>query len=241
MIEHNFPVQRRCPVLEDRLYVLSVAKLGQYDFFSGHFDISSIRFIPRDRVDTVAILREPTSRLISFYRYLRSHPADDEFEGDQLIPMAHALTAEEFFERRELRDFFAINNHYLFALGSSFSWFNTHRGHLSAETLVGFLGAAKMNISGLAAIGITERYDDSLRLICSDLSLRMPPAVASWNVTDGLPESDARFKAVEKVPITDRLTSAMADLIEYDVQLYEHAKREFDRRLDDAFGSTVAL
>src|ERR1700733_4451431 len=92
MLEKQFPADRRCPVLEDKLHLLSVAELGQYDFFAGHFDRSSLRFIPREDIKTVALFREPRSRLISFYRFLRSHPAGDEFADNYLIRLASVST-----------------------------------------------------------------------------------------------------------------------------------------------------
>jgi hypothetical protein len=101
MLERQFPADRRCPVLEGKLHLLSIAELAQYDFFAGHFDRSSLRFIPRDNIKTVALFREPRARLISFHRFLRSHLVGDEFAGDHFIRLASESTAEEFFERPE--------------------------------------------------------------------------------------------------------------------------------------------
>lgn len=46
LLEAQFPADRRCPIREHQLHLLSVAEPGRYDFFSGHFDQSSMRLIP---------------------------------------------------------------------------------------------------------------------------------------------------------------------------------------------------
>jgi hypothetical protein len=231
MLERQFPADRRCPVLDDRLHLLSVAELGQYDFFAGHFDQSSLRFIPRDDIKTVALFREPRARLISLYRFLRSHPVGDEFADNYLIRLASESTAEEFFERPELRNDSTLNNHYLFALGSSFSWFNQHRALLSQGKLSQLLEDAKLQIRSLTAIGITEQFEKSVAMICESLELMPAPSIEEVHVTDKFPELDSRFRPVGAVTMTPRLSDAIADLIAYDDELYGFAKREFERRL----------
>jgi hypothetical protein len=237
MLERQFPADRRCPVLWDKLHLLSVAELGQYDFFAGHFDRSSLRFIPRDDIKTVALFREPRARLISFYRFLRSHPVGDEFAGDHLIRLASEATAEEFFERPELRHYSAVNNHYLVALSSSFSWFDQNRTSMSREKLSQLLHDAKLQIRSLTAIGITEQFEQSVALICKSLDVTPTPSIEAVHVTDKLPEMDSRFRQVGTVTMTPRLASAIEDLIAYDDELYRFAKREFEQRLSELQGS----
>jgi hypothetical protein len=216
LIGRQFSPERRCPILEDKLHVLSLAELGRYDFFAGHFDISSIGFIPRDTIETVAMFREPRARLVSFYRFLRSHPAVDEFARDQLIPLAHALSAE--------------HNHYLFAFGRSFSWFDQNRESLSSKVLASALLDAKLQLSALTALGITEQFRESAKLICRALDMQSPESIEKLHVTDNFAASDARFRRVEPVEMTRRLTDAMRDLVEYDNILYAYAVNEFRRR-----------
>jgi hypothetical protein len=237
MLERQFPADRRCPVLWDKLHLLSVAELGQYDFFAGHFDRSSLRFIPRDDIKTVALFREPRARLISFYRFLRSHPVGDEFAGDHLIRLASESTAEEFFERPELRHYSAVNNHYLVALSSSFSWFDQNRNSMSREKFSQLLQDAKLQIRSLTAIGITEQFEQSVALICKSLDVTPTPSIEAVHVTDKLPEMDSRFRQVGAVTMTPRLASAMEDLISYDDELYQFAKGEFEQRLSELQGS----
>ncbi len=230
LIGDNFLPERRCPIFEDKLHVLTLAELGRYDFFAGHFDISCLGLIPRDVVETFSIFREPRARLVSLYRFLRSHPTVDEFANDQLIPLAHALTAEQFFERPELRRFSAINNHYLYAFGRSFTWFDQNRETLSKKALSAVLLDAKLQVSALTTLGITERFLESANVICKCLGMRPAESVQALHVTDNFPNLDARFRQVERVEMTRRLAEGMRDLVEYDDVIYDYAVREFDRR-----------
>jgi Sulfotransferase family len=230
MLEQQFAADRRCPVREDKLHLLTVAQLGRYDFFGGHFDRSAIRFIPRDAIKTVALFREPRARLISFYRFLRAHPVRDEFASDRLILIANESTAEEFFERPETRTFAAVYNHYLIALGRSFSWFDQNRGRLSKQDLSRALEEAKRQIRALTALGITERFDQSVEFIFRVLNLRPPASIEALHVTDNLLELDTRFQQVDPITMTPRLAAALEDLTVHDNELYRFAVHEFDRR-----------
>ena len=231
LLEGQFPADRVCPLQEDKLHLLSVAELGQYDFFAGHFDRSSICFIPRKEIKTVVLFREPRARLISYYRFLRAHPNRDEFANDACIRVAHELTAEEFFEHPPVRQLILVYNHYLIALGASFSWYERKLGTpLSGEEISRALEEAKRQIRATTAIGITERFDQSVELICKALHLQKPPSIAPLHVTSNFVERDARFRRVEPVTMTPRLASALDELTVYDEELYRFATQEFERQ-----------
>jgi hypothetical protein len=230
MLAENFPADRRCPILEDKLHLLSASALCRYDFFAGHFDQTSIRLIPRTNIKTVALLRDPRARLVSFYRFLSSHPVGDEFAGDSLVRLANSSTAEEFFEAPEARSFSAVYNHYTIALGGSFCWFDRYRPTLSAEDFSRALAAAKRQIHALTALGITERFEQSVELIGSALNLRVAPPQKKAHVTDEFPDVDPRFRRVEPVTMTPRLAAALEELTAYDSDLYRYAVQEFDKR-----------
>jgi hypothetical protein len=237
MLAKQFTPDRICPVFEDKLHLLSVAELGRYDFFCGHFDQSAIRFIPRTNIKTVAFFREPRARLISYYRFLRSHPVRDEFANDFLIRLANETTAEEFFEMPETRSFSTVYNHYLLAFGGSYSWFDHDRTSLTTEDYSSAVVAAKRQIRALTALGITERFDQSVELICMALDLRIPPSIEKVDVTDNLSEVDARFRRIDPVTMTPRLAAALEELTVYDDELYRFAVNDFERRCAELNGS----
>lgn len=232
----QFSADRICPVREDKLHLLSVAQLGRYDFFAGHFDQASIRFIPRIRLKTIALFREPHARLISLYRFLRSHPARDEFAADQLIRIANESTAEEFFERPETRSLSAIHNYHLSVFGKPHSGLAGNLTSLSTEEFSA-LEQAKRQIRALTSLGITERFRQSVELICKVVNLTPPPSIPMLHVTDNFPELDARFRRVDPVAMTPRLAAALEDLAAYDGELYRFAVADFERRRAEASAS----
>jgi hypothetical protein len=229
-LQKRFDADRICPVIDDNLHRLSVAELASFDLFAGHFDRSSLSFIPRDRIRTVSLLREPRARLISFYRFHRSHPVADEFADNIFVRLANELTAEEFFERNEVRSASVAFNHYVVALGRSYSWFDRHRSSLSKTDLREALEHAKQTVRALTALGITERFEQSIELISESLQLSPPLSIDSVNVTDNSPIVDRRFRRVDPVAITPRLTAALEDLTAYDDELYGYAVGDFERR-----------
>jgi hypothetical protein len=238
MLETQFSPDRRCPVRDDKLHLLSVAELGYYDFFSGHFDRSALRIIPRNNIKTVALLREPRARLISFYRFLRSHPLRDEFAGDPLIRSANQLSVEDFFEKAETRSHVGVYNHYLIALGGSYAWFEYTRASLTRVDFSRALEEAKRRIQTLTALGITESFNESVELIWQALNLGPAPSIQTAHVTDMLPVTDARFQRVDAVTLTPRLAEALEELTVYDDEIYRFAVREFGRRRAELKGNS---
>jgi len=228
MLEKQFPPDRRCPIRDDKLHLLTAAELGHYDFYSGHFDRSCLCVIPRNTIKTLTLLREPRARLISLYRFLRSHPTRDEFASDPVIRLANELRAERFFATREARTHYAISNHYLTALGGSYAWFGRSP---AKEELSAALEEAKRQIHALTAFGITERFAESATYIWRTLNWPSPPGMESLYVTDKLSKQDARFQRVPPVSMTSELAAVIADLVAYDDEIYRFAVSEFERRL----------
>ncbi len=251
LLREHFGSRRTCGVSTAALHLYSPAEIAEYDFFTGHFDYFSVRFIPRQRVRSVSIFRDPQQRLISWYRFKRSHPAT-EFADDIFAKLANELSAEEFFENGVVVRSTFINNSYLFFLGSSLndpatlklladtdSASNTSArgnpftaGKLLAEDQIvaPILEQALQRIKGLHAIGITERFQESIEYIFAALELPVPDSTVPVKVTDELPKFDTRFKRVPPVEKTERLTRALQRLTRYDQVIYNEAKKEFERR-----------
>lgn len=233
MLERLFAKSRRCPVREDELHYLSVAEIGQYDFFSGHFSMSSVRFIPRNNIRTVLLFREPTARLISMYRFSKAHSVRDEFSRDTLVTLANELTAEEFFERPEVRNSAAINNNYFSVLRESNPEMILPGQPPCLESANQALDKAKCQIRALTALGITERFAQSVSVIHRALNFSPPPIVEFVNVTDQFPEGGSPLRRVEPVKMTPRLEAALEDLTVFDRELYQFAICEFEKRCAD--------
>jgi hypothetical protein len=229
-----FEEDRVCPGPNNPIYSFSVAELGHYDFFAGHFDLDSVRYIPRRNISTLALFREPRSRLISWYRFHKSHPLDSTHGANRLVVLANQLTAEEFFESPEVRGNQLAYNRYLLAFGRSFAWFDHRRDSLSKQDFDSALRDAKGAIRSLTALGITEQFDKSVRYIYQALALSRPATINSVNVTDNLPNMISGFRVVEPVRMTPRLASALDELTCYDEEIYRFAIGEFQRRCTES-------
>jgi hypothetical protein len=230
LLERCFPGDRVCPVRDSNLHLLPVAELGRFDLFSGHFDRASVDFIPRKRVQTVALFRNPQSRLISFYRFHRSHPPGGEFAGSTFVRLANQLSAEEFFEHPEVRGSPEVFNHYLLVFGLSFAQRKLGWPPTGNEIEAGALELAKQRVRELDGIGITEHYDKSVDLIFRSLGLPIPQSIKSVHVTDAFPGFDPRFSHVDPVSMTPRLAEALKRLTAFDDEIYREAVAEFERR-----------
>ena len=234
LLEPNFEKNRICQVLENKLHLLSLAELAWFDLFSGHFDYASIEFIQRRRVRTLAFFREPRQRLVSFYRFIRSHPPIDEFENSRSVELANRLTAEEFFEHPEMRAAPEVFNHYLRTFGMS-SYEIEQAPPLDANSITPqILERAKQNVRALTGIGLTERFDESVEILFERLGFPVPRRITPLHVTDRLTKTDTRFSKVEPVAMTPRLGAALDDLVKFDEELYKIAVAEFERRRQSA-------
>ena len=230
LLTAQFEEDRICPGPNSPIYSFPVAELGHYDFFAGHFDLDSVRYIPRRSITTISLFREPCARLISWYRYHNSHPPQGEHALNRFVVLANRLSAEEFFESPEVRTSPLAFNRYLLAFGRSFGWFDHSRGSFHRIDLDRALKDAKSAIRGLTALGITEQFDRSASYIFKALDFSPPAAIKPVNVTDDMPNVLDSFRFVEPVSMTPRLAAALNDLTSYDQEIYRFAVSEFERR-----------
>jgi FkbM family methyltransferase len=252
LLQACLPEDRICPQRSEALYQYSASDLSRYELFSGHFDYFTLRFIPRERICCFSMLRDPRQRLISAYRYSRLYPATDEFGDDINVKLANKLSVEEFFEHESVRYSTWMNNAYLFVFGSSlydYEMLNTLfdmpvTSQVSAlddqptavdaladnDVVAKALARATQRILGLDAIGLTERFEESIESIFGTLGFPIPQSIVPAMVTDELPNSNARLSRVPAVPMTPRLSRALERLTRYDQVIYDVARHEFERR-----------
>jgi hypothetical protein len=228
-LAQHFQPDRICPVQWNKLHLLPVAELGHYDFYQGHFDHSSLRLVPRDDIRVISMFREPRERLISAWRSLRAAPWPVEPGVEPNL--AQRLDIEEFYEFSGVRLISDFHNYYLMVFGFAPSWIgSTFPPGLSHSDRAARMDTARRNIRGLTAFGLTERFDQSVKLIYKVLGARPPESVTALNVTDAKPSYDPRFRKVEPVTVTPRLQAALDELVEFDEELYRFAVEDFERR-----------
>jgi tetratricopeptide (TPR) repeat protein len=233
ILQHAFPPDRVCPIHNDFLNLYTAEEMAEFDYFSGHFDYGSLRLIPKRPLKVISVFRRPQDRLISIYRSHRSHEANSKYGVNAFVRLANALSPEEFFEHPEVRTAPEVFNHYLAAFGLGFRQLAKAGPLTPTRVPAEAVERAIERVRGLDAIGITERFDTTVRLIYQTLGLRPPKAVRPRNVTDKVAK---KMKGVptQRVGLTPRLVEAMADLIRFDEQIYAAAVAEAERRLREA-------
>jgi hypothetical protein len=207
------------------LHCMSMSDMCNYEFISGHFDYYSTQFIPYERLKRVSLFREPVSRLISMYRFHRSHPRNGPYE-DPLLRLAHELSPVEFFLDDFVRRSARINNTYMRVFGS------THYMDVSPDEDVGeIFSTALARVVGLDGIGITERMTDSIELICRAVGKPPPTTYHTLHRTDDFHRRDPSFGKVGTVTVSNKLMDILEPLVRYDREIYRAAQIEFRRRM----------
>lgn len=81
------------------------------------------------------------------------------------------------------------------------------------------LEVATATLDGMCVVGLTERFDDSLRLACAEFGWPLPEAAAVRKVSDGAQLSDLSSTDLKR----------LRSLNEGDLELYERARVRFER------------
>ncbi len=112
VLKANYAPERASPSHYSYLSDFSLID-NTYDLFSCHIDYDTALRIPRASKQLVALFREPTERLISQYRFWRSHPVSGSSAKYDPSRLAKELSPEEFFNHQYVRPLPMINNYYL--------------------------------------------------------------------------------------------------------------------------------
>jgi hypothetical protein len=224
LISEHFAPESICPERFNNLHLYTAAELAAYNLFSGHFDLISTRLIPRANIHRISILREPSERLISFYRFARAHPASSALVADPHFGLAKECKVEEYFENEWVRRSSLINNHYRVVFsGSSIT-------NAAGEHDGGSLPKALDAVAALDGLGLTHRFDESVQMIFNKLSLPLSNDVKRLMSTSSLSIADDEALPSPEIELTPRLRSALSELTADDGEIFEAACREFERR-----------
>jgi hypothetical protein len=168
MLEAQFAAQRICPERFNGLADWTANELAAYDLFAGHFDLACCGVIPGQRNAIITMIREPKARLLSLFYFWKSHVADPAFTDRTLVGLARESTAVAFFSHPavirhpSIRD--AIAGQLTRMMGSvkivDGLPILSDQDRILADperSLQDAWGA----LSGLAAFGILERFEES--------------------------------------------------------------------------------
>ncbi len=228
MLEPLFDAERICPERRDQLGDWTINELARYGLFSGHFDLACCRSIP-GALRLLTMLREPRARLLSLYYFWKSHRPHPQRDLYDLLRLARACGAEEFFGHPSVVRHWNIRN----AITGQLT--RTRSTTLSPDDLImrdpeAALALAWRALQGFAGFGIVERFEDSRLLLNRTLGLRMQP-VAPRQVLSELVGSDEAFVDVPREPASARLQALLDPLTDIDRALYAKALTLFERRV----------
>ena len=211
-----------CPEQFNRLRTWTPEELQKYALFSGHFDRDGIAHIPQPK-DIITIFREPKSRILSLYHFWKSHKPDVIERGNLVGPrVAKSLPVLGFLRHRD--DAVPANIDNIITrtlLGRIFVGKNGEYFCPKDEVL----DRAVEYIDGMAAFGVMEEFEDSVRHLLARLGLRDPGRVP--HARDSRSLTDPALEPIEAEPITPEVEAELERLTEMDQKVYAYAVGRF--------------
>ncbi|MCF8516836.1 MAG: sulfotransferase family 2 domain-containing protein [Rhodobacteraceae bacterium] len=185
---------------------MSDEKIAEKFFISGHFDYGFLSRFSSDRYK-FTFLRDPILRTISLYNYLRR----DSEQKYPIFEIARRYSLEGFLSAVDDPFVFKhIWNHQTSMLTNG--WHTTEA--VTNEAARNLLSEAKLNLSKLDYVGLTETFDADIRKIFQKIG-RVPSIVHRQNVAQGQ-------HSVADMP--KRIMEKIERLNEIDLALYESVK-----------------
>jgi hypothetical protein len=226
----------------DMLHLHSPAELSTYGVFSGHFNYDSLAFIPRRKLSTFTLVREPKQRLLSLYNFWRAHdPGAPGFH--ERMKLANEMDIESFYQCDEIATRRDTWNHMTWCVMGSRQW-KQWRLHLTnsgleerAWLLERLRPVIRERLREFCFVGLQEDFSNSCRVLF-DILGRPCPAVRSDHSVEKLSTVHAHIKRVAKPALTTRVDRVLSELVELDTILYEEAKVVYSELLAQRSGST---
>jgi hypothetical protein len=203
-----------------------------YRAYAGHF--AAKRLAPLDLDWQFTIFRDPFDRLVSAYRFLKSHSQDFAQANDfDLALLARRVSFENFCANPMVSGSPFFNNPYVNILCRDempMRWEKKAPKNLFGPNASVSVTSA---IDQLSALNIAVYHFDDLDILAKDMSkwLGQDIALEHQNVTDKRPVGDDRFDpVVSKSYFSDRREALLSDvsvktLLEQDVRLIEALRK----------------
>lgn len=197
---------------EEDLAQLSDDEKDNFKIIMGHFSYG-LHNLLKQETDYLALLREPVSRVISGYEYIKTHA------GNQFYGKVSNLTLEEYLESGV--DILVDNGQTRLLAGLGRSEENAPYDKLDEK----YLFAAKENIKkDFLLIGTLERYDEFLVFLKRLLNWKTP----YYSVAN-------RTKKILKVNnLNPETINAIKRYNRFDIELYSYVSQLFDEKVSAA-------
>ena len=211
ILEDYFQCDDICPAtLTAHIADYSKTDLQRYRLFRGHLvNVNIPELLDYKELVNVTVLREPVSRVISHYEYIRRTPGDPHYDR------VRSMSLEEYSLNKGAGK-----------LGRNVQTYNVARlvqYDLSALTRRKILNLAKQSIDQFAFAGILERFQDSLFLLSY---------IFGWKpIINSRKENVAKSKK----PM-DQMPASTLELLQshswIDQELYTYTKAIFEERFN---------
>jgi FkbM family methyltransferase len=214
-----------------QLLNISNEELLTYQLYSGHF-YSYFHKLVSTPLRYCTFLRDPIDRALSHYGHI--------IKDNTHYLHKHALALGDFSAYiRDESVRFTISNFQARALALDADPF-VLASTLSQEQLESYelermlesiefnlsdkelLDIAKQNLEQFCFIGITERFEESLKLLCHTFN---------WSVTSEIQSTNVNNDRVAREKLSEEDMSILKKLNEADFELYEYAKNIFEKNL----------
>lgn len=236
LLADKFKHAEICPERFNKLGNYKAGELAKYRYYSGHYDFNSCQVIPGLNNEIITFIRKPQDRLISLYYFFRSHTVEySEANGLRLPILANTHNFCDFLNCKEIYLTNNIFNPYIQLLTG-----RTPTGEFSFEdeniTLndadFELLELAKKRLASIAAFGVLERFDESVKLISNVLGLKLPKEIKKKMVLEDMVDKGSlHMKLVEKEVLTDEHYKEILFNSYLDSELYLYALELFEERI----------
>lgn len=238
-----------CPViLPENLFEMPYEDLWQYQLFTGHFRFRLANKLFPSGFVGLTFLREPISRTISHYEFLLRQETFGNFDyANEQLALVKKMSLKEFASNNQLHlavDIIDTQTKFLSGKPISRSS-NTAGAKISREAYDRIsksiklapppanelpvadqesLEDAKKCLEQIAFFGITERFQDSLFLMC--FIFGWPPVLDSIHL-NGRPTGDRTQKPDEET------LDVIRSKVSLDLELYEFGQALFEQRFSE--------
>lgn len=190
-------------LMEQEIRLARPERFEHYRLIRGHFSVLTQMGFSRSRY-SMTLLRDPIRTIVSTYNFWRNR-----IEEDPVSAQAKRMSFAEFVRRFADSPVIIHNTytHHFAAVGRDYP------GEPSDPDLL--LAYAQHNLAAFNFVGICERLDDSVRLLCQNLG---------WPEPARAPHENQSTPAQSVESIDSETRQILLDRNQLDLQLYDYAK-----------------
>jgi hypothetical protein len=212
IVEDPFDCKDICPAtLTAHVADIPDAELQKYVLFRGHLGFVDLRrLLPNKNFVNVTVLREPVSRVISHYEYIRRTPGDPHYAA------VKNMTLEEYTTKMTAGRLGKNIQTYYLAKSAKFD--------IERVPPDEAFEIAKESLRNFAFVGLLERFQDSLFLLSY---------IFGWKPILNTRKENAAKTKTPREQLSPQTLEIIKEHSKFDLQIYDYAKEIFNARFDE--------